>query len=175
MYPLYRNQSIDLQCKSIDCFLDKRNIVLNRFMHNVKKSSNILYRSCGVHTIRFLKYVWPFFNIIYETVNAVKCTKLTKCTKVFMHQTTHRVKSVCIRSFCGPYAVRMRENTDQRNSEYGHFLRSDILYRTRVNSKILAARNCIYVSDAAALSAKYFQKAISEDKTLKGIKIITLQ
>ena len=24
-----------------------------------------------------------------------------------------------------PYSVRMRENTDQNNSEYGHFLRSD--------------------------------------------------
>ena len=23
-----------------------------------------------------------------------------------------------------PYSVRMRENTDQENSEYGHFLRS---------------------------------------------------
>ena len=25
-----------------------------------------------------------------------------------------------------PYSVRMRENTDQNNSEYGHFSRSDI-------------------------------------------------
>ena len=24
-----------------------------------------------------------------------------------------------------PYSVRMRENTDQNNSEYGHFLRSE--------------------------------------------------
>ena len=46
------------------------------------------------------------------------------------------VKSVSIRSFPGPYfpafglnticpySVRMLENTDQKNSEYGHFLRS---------------------------------------------------
>ena len=27
-----------------------------------------------------------------------------------------------------PYSVRMRENTDQNNSEYGHFPRSDITY-----------------------------------------------
>ena len=26
-----------------------------------------------------------------------------------------------------PYSVRMRENADQKNSEYGHFLRSGIL------------------------------------------------
>ena len=25
-----------------------------------------------------------------------------------------------------PYSVRMRENTDQKNSEYGHFSRSEI-------------------------------------------------
>ena len=44
------------------------------------------------------------------------------------------VESVCIRSFSGPYfpafaldterseySVRMRENTGQSNSEYGHF------------------------------------------------------
>ena len=36
-----------------------------------------------------------------------------------------------IRTECGemrsisPYSVRMRENTDQNNSEYGHFSRSD--------------------------------------------------
>ena len=26
-----------------------------------------------------------------------------------------------------PYSVRMRENTDQSNSEYGHFLRSTLV------------------------------------------------
>ena len=38
----------------------------------------------------------------------------------------HCVKSVRIRSYSGPYSVRMRENTDQNNSKYGHFLRSDM-------------------------------------------------
>ena len=54
----------------------------------------------------------------------------------------HCVKSVRIRSFSGPhfpafglnkeeilrispYSVRIRENTDQKNSEYGHFSRSE--------------------------------------------------
>ena len=37
----------------------------------------------------------------------------------------HCVKSVRIRSFSGPYSVRMREYTDQKNSEYEHFSRSD--------------------------------------------------
>ena len=37
----------------------------------------------------------------------------------------HCVKSVRIRSYSGPYSVRMWENTDKNNSEYGQFPRSD--------------------------------------------------
>ena len=36
----------------------------------------------------------------------------------------HCVKSVRIRSYSRPCLVRMLKNTDQNNSEYGHFLRS---------------------------------------------------
>ena len=36
----------------------------------------------------------------------------------------HCVKSVRIRSFSDPYSVRMRESTDQKNSEYVFFSRS---------------------------------------------------
>ena len=44
----------------------------------------------------------------------------------------HCVKSVRIRSYPGlhlecPYSAQMRENADQNNSEYGHFLHSDDL------------------------------------------------
>ena len=38
-------------------------------MHNVVKWPNILQKSCGVNTARFLKYVRPFYNIMYERVN----------------------------------------------------------------------------------------------------------
>ena len=38
------------------------------------------------------------------------------------------MKSVRIWSFSGPYPARMRENTDQKNSEYGHFSRRDHTY-----------------------------------------------
>ena len=41
----------------------------------------------------------------------------------------HCVESVRIRSFSGPYSVRKRENTDQKNSEYGHFSRSESLFK----------------------------------------------
>ena len=51
----------------------------------------------------------------------------------------HCVKSVRIWSYSGPYfnefglsispySVRMRENTDQNNSEYGYYLHSDREY-----------------------------------------------
>ena len=39
------------------------------FMHNVEKRPNILLKSCGKSTERFLKYVLPFFNIIYKKDN----------------------------------------------------------------------------------------------------------
>ena len=45
----------------------------------------------------------------------------------------HCVKSVRIRSFSGQYSIRMRENTDQRNSEYEHFSRNDKLSEILVN------------------------------------------
>ena len=35
------------------------------------------------------------------------------------------LKSVRIRIFSGPYSVRIRENADQKNSEYWHFLSSE--------------------------------------------------
>ena len=33
----------------------------------------------------------------------------------------HYVKNIRIRSYSGSYSARMRENTDQNNSEYGYF------------------------------------------------------
>ena len=35
--------------------------------------------------------------------------------------TLHRVKSVRIRIFLGPYSTRIRRNKDQKNSECEHF------------------------------------------------------
>ena len=51
----------------------------------------------------------------------------------------HCVKSVRILSYSGLYSVRMRENPDQNNSEYGHFLRIDsVLYlEKKMNRKII--------------------------------------
>ena len=48
---------------------------LNPFMHNVVKWPSILQKSCGVHTARFLKYVWPFYNIMHERVKYLENEK----------------------------------------------------------------------------------------------------
>ena len=44
----------------------------NPFNHNVEKRSNILLKSSGVSTVRFLKYVQPFFKIVNERVKYKK-------------------------------------------------------------------------------------------------------
>ena len=36
--------------------------IFNPLFHNVEKWPNILYKSCGFHTARFLKYAWQFFQ-----------------------------------------------------------------------------------------------------------------
>ena len=43
-------------------------ITFNTFMLDVKKRLNILWKSCGVNTVRFLKYLRPFFNFMHEMV-----------------------------------------------------------------------------------------------------------
>ena len=47
----------------------------DRFMYNVEKWLNILQKSCGIHTARFLKYVWTFFDIMNGRVNEIFHTK----------------------------------------------------------------------------------------------------
>ena len=47
-------------------------------MHNVVKRPNIVLKSCGVHIARFLKCVWPFYNIMHEMVTKkLNCEKAT--------------------------------------------------------------------------------------------------
>ena len=47
--------------------------------------------------------------------------------KIFSIKSHNGGKSVRIRSYSGPYPVRMRENTNQNNSEYVHFSRRHII------------------------------------------------
>ena len=60
--------------------------------------------------------------------------KVGKKTK-FQYNTQQCVKSARIRSFSGTYSVRLRENTDQKKSEYGHFSRSANIYLIHFTTK----------------------------------------
>ena len=40
----------------------------------------------------------------------------------------------CVQSI-SPYSVRMRENMDQKNSEYGHFSRSEKIFHENMSLK----------------------------------------
>ena len=83
-------------CKKtvINCFFIFLSVYFfNPFMHNVVKWPNILKRSCVVNTARFLKSVWPFYNIMYERVKkqpgesgAQRCAIPILCTLVIFHQ-----------------------------------------------------------------------------------------
>ena len=76
-----------------------------------------------------------------------KSQKLSQESMTFLSN-LHCVKSVRIRSYSGPYfhafgliTGRMRENTDQNNSEYGHFSHSvndSNLIQLLVNSVVKA-------------------------------------
>ena len=80
------------------------------------------YRRVGFH------FCHSFFEsscVILTVLLRVGTILCTRCN-IYTSSTSscHCVKSVGIRSYCGPYSVRMQEYTDQNNSEYGHFSRS---------------------------------------------------
>ena len=56
----------------------------------------------------------------------------------------HCVKCFPIQSFSGPYSMKILENTDQENSEYGHFSRSVMLQK--LNSKSELFKNKKYLT-----------------------------
>lgn len=68
-----------------------------------------------------------FFQIIVNFKHKLSffcCTFITSFKQLLKNLLKlHCVKSICIWSFSGPYSVTMMENTDQKNTEYGHFPR----------------------------------------------------
>ena len=39
-------------------------------MHDIEKWPNLFYKSYGVNTLRLLKFVWKYFNILHESVKS---------------------------------------------------------------------------------------------------------
>ena len=65
--------------------------------------------------------------MLYETITIIirntKKLLSTVCIMIGLEDSIC-VKSFLIMSFSDPYSVRMRENTEQKNSKYGHFSRT---------------------------------------------------
>ena len=77
-----------------------------------------------------------FFSFFFA--NLVKNCKIAKVIRILSLR-LHCEKSVRIRRFSGPYLLRMQENTDQKNSKYGHFLHS--VTRMMENKQIVKKGN----------------------------------
>ena len=66
-------------------------------------------------SVSYLKWVGKYFKRIKVTPRPpLSYLKESQC-----------VKSIHIRSYSGPYSVRMRGNEEQNNFEYEHFSRSE--------------------------------------------------
>ena len=62
---------------------------------------------------------------------------MLKCENLFLSVIVHCVKSVHIRSYSGSYFPVFGLNTDQNNSEYGHFLCSGICEKVSIDGVTL--------------------------------------
>ena len=92
--------------------------VLKRFQSK-DRSNNTLYSE------KYKKHIRCSFN--YKGVSIDD-----RFSKLALHE------NCLIRSYSVPDLVRMRENTDQNNSKYRHFVRSAfVLYRGKMQSKKL--------------------------------------
>ena len=61
-------------------------------MHNVVEWPKILLKSCGVKTARILKYVWPFYNIMHERVNASNAVSFSIVLKMCHYKNINKLK-----------------------------------------------------------------------------------
>ena len=80
------------------------------------------YRRVGFHWCHSFFESWCVILTVLLRVGTILCTRRNIYTS--FTSSCHCVKSVRIRSYCGPYSARMQEFMDQNNSEYGHFSRS---------------------------------------------------
>ena len=124
-FPWYLDKLIFLtfSFKSLIEAVSRRCYVKKRVLTNFEKFSGkrlcqslffnkVAGSACGKKSAAPAFYA--VFLKLYENVNINKQKKNT-----FL-QEHHCVKRSRIRGYSGPYSVRMRENTDQNNSEYGY-------------------------------------------------------
>ena len=79
-----------------------------------------------MHT-QLYTHLYAYIIYMHTNLHSFKCASIFK---YYYPKEAHKiqyvdcVKSVRIWSYYDPYSVQMQENTDQNNSEYGHFSRS---------------------------------------------------
>ena len=112
-FPWYLDKLIFLtfSFKSLIEAVSRRCYVKKRVLTNFEKFS-------GKHLCQSLFLIklqaQPVVKKVCPSILCCFSKTLWKC------QEHHCVKHVRIRGYSGPYSVRMRENTDQNNSEYGY-------------------------------------------------------
>ena len=118
-------------------------------MQILKNWANILLKACGAHTTRFLKYVWPFFNIINERVKPKDIKKSNIINSVFL-------ESVCSKQYIDAKNVTRNifkvKNKDTRTTSGGpyHIEASPLICSARSNDWLLYDRDlrtsfwCLY-------------------------------
>ena len=86
------------------------------FMEHVRATASV-HENTGFH----MNMIFPYSHIRakYQNVHCVKSVRIRGYSAPYFPAVElieiHRIS---------PYSVRMRENTDKNNSEYGHFSRS---------------------------------------------------
>ena len=72
-------------------------------------------------------------------IKSITCPYSESFWSIFSRIRTEYGEILCI----SPYSVRMQENTDQKNSEYGHFSRSDNCLILSIID-VWQVSNCVY-------------------------------
>ena len=79
---------------------------------------SLLWESKSINATTPRSLSSKLFRIVYESHWQYRCAK---CVRIRSYSGPH---FPAFRLRISPYSVRMRENVDQNNSKYGHFLRS---------------------------------------------------
>ena len=125
-----------------------------------------------------LKSCWSNLPFIHGWDSLMHCSNVPDArilnhyiddTDIF-HNCNHCVKSVNIWSYSDPYSVRMRENTDQNNSQYVNFSRSEwdsgvfLLLRSRFR---LILKSTFFKKNLTVAFTKYKTDAENNTKEVK--------
>ena len=99
-------------------------------LHEIQTNKNEFWKSV-VLQLKVWKRPGYRYDLCRREINSYKYDGNFVKIILYNYDIRHCVKSVHVWSYSGPYFPAfglnievMRENTDQNNSEYGHFLRS---------------------------------------------------